>query len=103
MFCAELRRAVAGGAGRQKAEDKPLETVEQACAGLSRVVCLEPAFLYEIMDYSRGRRRRTVPDKGEIERFLRHVQLWPETLDIVAIRGPPALFESAEVEPAPWD
>jgi hypothetical protein len=44
-----------------------------------------------------------VQDKGEIERFLRHVKLWPETLDIVAIRGPQELFESAEVEPAPWD
>jgi hypothetical protein len=44
-----------------------------------------------------------VQDNGEIERFLRHVKLWPEALDIVAIRGPPELFESAEDEPAPWD
>jgi hypothetical protein len=36
-------------------------------------------------------------------RFLRHVQLWPETLDIVAIQGPPERSESADDEPAPWN
>jgi hypothetical protein len=30
-------------------------------------------------------------------------KLRPEPTDIVAIRGPPELFESVQVEPAPWD
>jgi hypothetical protein len=44
-----------------------------------------------------------VRDKGKIERFLRHVELWQETPDIVAISGQPELFEPAEEEAAPWD
>jgi hypothetical protein len=44
-----------------------------------------------------------VQDKGEIERFLRHVKLWPEPLELVVIRGPPELFIAEEGEAAPWD
>jgi len=92
---------------RKKAEDKTEETVEQACTRLSWSACLKRAFLYEVLDCPCGGRRRmvaAVQDKGEIERFLRHVKLWPETTDIVAIRGPPELFDVAEVdELEPWD
>jgi hypothetical protein len=44
-----------------------------------------------------------VQDKGKIERIQRHIKLWPEMLDIVAICRHPELFESAGGEPAPWD
>lgn len=40
-----------------------------------------------------------VQDRGQIERFLRHLDLWPEATPITEIRGPPELFELPEVEP----
>jgi hypothetical protein len=91
---------------RKKTEHKPEETVEQACTRPYWSACLKRAFLYEVLDCPCGGRRRmvaAVQDKGEIERFLRHVKLWPETLDIVTIRGPPDLFESADDAAAAWD
>jgi hypothetical protein len=91
---------------RKQAEGKPLKTVEQPSTRLSCAACLKRSFLYAILDCPCGGRRRmvaAVQHKGEIERFLRHVRLWPETLDIMAIRGPPEVFESSQDEPEPWD
>jgi len=40
----------------------------------------------------------------EIERFLRHLHLWPESGDIRTICGPPELFAALDIEPPdPWE
>lgn len=91
---------------RRHAEDKPTETVEQACTRLNWAACLKRAFLYEVLACPCGGRRAVVAavqDAGEIERFLRHLALWPDTGDIVAIRGPPDLMEPPVDGPEPWD
>lgn len=42
--------------------------------------------------------------KTEVERFLRHLHLWPGSGDINSIRGPPELFDFDEVQrQSDWD
>jgi hypothetical protein len=50
-----------------------------------------------------GRRKlvAAVQDRAEVERFLKHLELWKLPADIVAIRGPPA--ELFPAEPIPED
>ncbi len=69
--------------------------------------CQKRAFLWDVLACKCGGRRKViaaVQDKQEIERFLQHLQLWPDAKDIVAICGPPELFAALEVESLdPWD
>ena len=48
-----------------------------------------------------------IKDKVEIERFLRHLKLWPLEDGIHSIRGPPHLLDwsdqEAEVDEHDWD
>ncbi len=52
-----------------------------------------------------GRRKliAAILDKGQVERILRHVKLWPtKDVNIVAIRGPPHSFDDA-IDDAPGE
>ena len=65
------------------------------------------AFLWDVLACRCGGKRElvaAVQDRVQIERFLRHLGLWPECEDIVAIRGPPDEFDVQDDEPgAEWD
>ena len=45
-----------------------------------------------------------VQKRSEIERFLRHLKLWPTADDVVSVHGPPEVFDFEELErEAEWD
>jgi hypothetical protein len=45
-----------------------------------------------------------VRDRKQIERFLQHLELWPDSADVVATSGPPNVFAALDVESLdPWD
>jgi len=45
-----------------------------------------------------------VQKKTEIERFLRHLHLWPGAGDVISVRGPPELFDFTELDrQEDWD
>ena len=45
-----------------------------------------------------------VKKKTEIERFLRHLKLWPEADEVVSVTGPPEAFDFDEIErQEEWD
>ncbi len=72
------------------------ETVVRASTRMSWAECQKRAFLWDVLDCPCGGRRTViaaVQDKREIERFLNHLQLWPDPGDITEIRGPPALLD----------
>ena len=57
--------------------------------------------MWDVLECPCGGRRTViaaVQDRAEIERFLRHLQLWPDSEDITAIRGPPALLDPPDDE-----
>ena len=41
-----------------------------------------------------------VQEKAQVERFLRHLGLWPDAEDIVAIRGPPDDMDYPDDDPS---
>lgn len=74
---------------------------------LDEVQYEQRSFLWDVLACKCGGRRKVIAavrDQKQIERFLRHLQLWPESGDIVAICGPPELFAVLEVESHdPWE
>jgi len=57
---------------------------------------LKRAFGWEILKCICGGTRivlAAVKKKTEIERFLRHLHLWPGAGDVISVRGPPELFD----------
>ena len=75
-----------------RAAPMPLAGIQRRAA--CRAAVLKRAFRIPalICPDCRGKRQiaAAIHDPGEVERFLRHLQLWPEPGDdLVAIRGPP--------------
>ena len=62
---------------------------------------LRRAFGWEVLNCLCGGKRivlAVVQKKVEIERFLRHLHLWPGAGDVLSVCGPPELFDFAEIE-----
>ncbi len=62
---------------------------------------LKRAFGWEILKCICGGTRivlAAVQKKTEIERFLRHLHLWPGAGDVVSVTGPPKLFDLEQIE-----
>jgi hypothetical protein len=85
-------------------DEARVETPEAATQRMTWAVGLRRAFQFDVLQCGCGGRRRliaAVQDKAEVERFLKHLQLWRVPEDVVAIRGPPDdLFPA---EPIPED
>ena len=60
------------------------------------------AFLWDVLTCPCGGRREliaAVQEKAQVERLLRHLGLWPDADDIVAIRGPPDDLDYPDDDP----
>ena len=92
---------------RKRADADEAEDDGQASTRMLWCEAHKRAFLWDVMACQCGGRREiiaAVQDKAQVERFLRHLGLWPDCDDIVAIRGPPDEFDGPDDEPgAPWD
>jgi hypothetical protein len=98
------RRRKKGAAAADTPGEVRVETPEAATQRMTWAVGLRRAFRFDALQCPCGGRRRliaAVQDKAEVERFLKHLELWKLPEDVVAIRGPPA--ELFPVEPAPQD
>jgi hypothetical protein len=101
---APRRRKKDAAEGRTPVEASAERMVAEATQRMTWAVALRRAFQFDALQCPCGGRRRliaAVQDKAEVERFLKHLQLWRVPEDIVAIRGPPD--ELFPVEPAPED
>jgi hypothetical protein len=69
--------------------------------------CQKRAFLWDVLACKCGGRRKVIAavrDRKQIERFLQHLELWPDSADVVAICGPPEVFAALDVESVDsWD
>lgn len=64
-------------------------------------LALKRAFGYDLLNCPCGGKRivlAAVQKKTEVERFLRHLHLWPGAGDVVSVTGPPELFDLEEIE-----
>ena len=62
---------------------------------------LKCAFARDLLECPCGGRRvvlAAVQDKSSLERILRHIELWRDPEDIVAIRGPPEDLWPADLD-----
>jgi hypothetical protein len=101
---APRRRHKGADAGGTVGQATVAATAEQATQRMSWAVCLRRTFRIDALACPCGGRRKLVAavlDKGEVERFLKHLSVLRLPEDVVAIRGPPE--ELVPVEPIPED
>ena len=102
-----MRANVVPARNKPKARRKKSLTAKDETTKMTWAQAMRRGHKWAVLDCSCGGKRRViaaVQDKIEIERFLRHLHLWPDAGEILSVRGPPALwdFEAAEREDA-WD
>ena len=101
---APRRRKKAPAEGSTPVEASAERMVAEATQRMTWAVCLKRSFSFDVLACPCGGRRKlvaAVQDRAEVERFLKHLELWKLPADIVAIRGPPA--ELFPAEPIPED
>ena len=105
----KIRADVVPDGQKKKAKRKKAKTcgMTDESTKLTWADALRRAFGWEILKCPCGGTRTVlaaVQKKVEIERFLRHLHLWPGAGDVISVRGPPELFDFTELErQEDWD
>jgi len=97
----KMRANVVPAGNKAKARRKKSLTEKDDTTKMTWHDAMKRAHKFEVLNCPCGGIRRViaaVQDKIEIERFLRHLHLWPDEGEILSVRGPPELwdFEASE-------
>lgn len=104
---AKLRAQVVVAGDKPKARRKKSCTIKDESTRLTWAEALKRTWGWDLLKCSCGGTRTVlaaVQKKTEIERFLRHLHLWPDQGQVLSVRGPPELFDLQEIErESDWD
>jgi len=103
----KMRANVVPAGNKPKARRKKSTTEKDDTTKMTWADAMRRGHKFEMLNCPCGGKRRViaaVQHELEIERFLRHLHLWPDEGEILSVRGPPELwdFEAAERAEA-WD
>lgn len=103
----KLRAKVVLAGDKPKARRKKSATEKDQGTRLTWAAAFKRAHKIDVLSCPCGGKRRVIAavrNPKEVERFLRHLHLWPGSGDINCVRGPPELFDFDEQQrQSDWD